>query len=670
MLVDNAVVVLESIYQKLEKGMDRVTAARVGTQEVITAVMAATLTSIIIFVPLIFGEKTNFSVFFGNAGASIVFALLASLFASLTLIPLAMALLLNVDVKKRSKWQRWMVDRLGPVFLRLGRGVAGWRGRNVQEDGTAREQGPRLTWTDRYIHMVMWPLQHRMLVGLLIVPLVIGGSIWVLMNKVPDNTPEAQSQRDLSISYEFSENFHYVKIVEDYIRPVEAFLLANKEAFKITDVFSNYNNSSAGTRIYFDNDSITIAEMGEIREKIKEGLPVIPGAKIAPGQGGAQNREWISASLYGDDPRTLAELSAEAKRRLLANPGFSDVYTALDQGREEVQIKLDRELTRKYGISADMVSQFLGIVVRASQLGSYGTPHGEVEIWVQLRQEDLQDLNDLKALVVGGGPTGEAILLSQVADFRIEPTPARLQRENRRTYTEIYAVYTGEKKEEGRAAVSKVMDSLAFPRDYGWSYGFWTQQEQKDDKTFLFNLLLALFMVYFVMASLFESLAHPFAIILSLPFAAVGVAWFLLLTGTPFNMMAMIGMLVLIGVVVNNGIVLIDHINNLRRKGLPRFEAITAGCRERLRPILMTASTTVVGLVPLAWGDSGLFEMRYFPMARTVMGGLIASTALTLVVLPTYYTLFDDLAAWIKRTWYQSNPSREQEPLDAPASGD
>jgi HAE1 family hydrophobic/amphiphilic exporter-1 len=518
--------------------------------------------------------------------------------------------------------------------------------------------------------MVMWPLQHRMLVGLLIVPLVIGGSIWVLMNKVPDNTPEAQSQRDLSISYEFSENFHYVKIVEDYIQPVEAFLLANKEAFKITDVFSNYNNSSAGTRIYFDNDSITIAEMGEIREKIKEGLPVIPGAKIAPGQGGAQNREWISASLYGDDPRTLAELSAEAKRRLLANPGFSDVYTALDQGREEVQIKLDRELTRKYGISADMVSQFLGIVVRASQLGSYGTPQGEVEIWVQLRQEDLQDLNDLKALVVGGGPTGEAILLSQVADFRIEPTPARLQRENRRTYTEIYAVYTGEKKEEGRAAVSKVMDSLPFPRDYGWSYGFWTQQSQKDDKTFLFNLLLALFMVYFVMASLFESLAHPFAIILSLPFAAVGVAWFLLLTGTPFNMMAMIGMLVLIGVVVNNGIVLIDHINNLRRKGLPRFEAITEGCRERLRPILMTASTTVVGLVPLAWGDSGLFEMRYFPMARTVMGGLIASTALTLVVLPTYYTLFDDLAAWIKRTWYQSNPSREQEPLDAPASGD
>ncbi len=658
MLVDNAVVVLESIYQKLEKGMSRVTAARVGTQEVLTAVVASTLTSIIIFVPLIFGEKTDFSVFFANSGVSIIFALLASLFASLTLIPLAMALVLNIDVKKRSRSQQWIADRLSPLFLRLGRRLAARRAKDAENGAVTPGGKPRLTITDRYLHMVIWPLQHRMLVGLLIVPAVIGASVWVLKNKVPDNTPDAESLRSLSINYEFSENFHYVKIVEDYIRPVDSFLLANKERFKITDVFSNYNNNWARTEVHFDVDNITIDEMSKIREEIKAGLPVVPGAKIEPGQqGGAQNREWVSVNLYGDSPGTLSDLAAEAKRRLLANPDFSDVYTALDEGREEVQIKLDRTLARKYNISADTISQFLGIVVRASLLGSYATPQGEVEIWVQLRREDLQDLNDLKGLVVGA-QDGDEVLLSQIADFRIEPTPARLQRENRRTYTEIQAVYAGEKKEEGRANVSKVMDGLPFPRDYGWSYGFWTQQEQKDDKTFLFNLLLALFMVYFVMASLFESLAHPFAIIMSLPFAAVGVAWFLLLTRSPFNMMAMIGLLVLIGVVVNNGIILIDHINNLRRKGMPRHEAILAGCRERLRPILMTACTTVVGLIPLAWGDSGLFNMKYFPMARTVMGGLIASTALTLVVLPTYYPLFDDLAVWLKRTWYESDPTR------------
>jgi HAE1 family hydrophobic/amphiphilic exporter-1 len=167
-------------------------------------------------------------------------------------------------------------------------------------------------------------------------------------------------------------------------------------------------------------------------------------------------------------------------------------------------------------------------------------------------------------------------------------------------------------------------------------------------------------MVYFLMASLFESITHPFSIMLSLPFALVGVVWMMVLTGTPNNLMAKIGLLVLVGVVVNNGIVLIDHINNLRRGGLPRSEAVLEGCRERFRPILMTACTTVFGLVPLAVGTSGVFELRYFPLARTVMGGLVASTVLTLIVLPTYYELFDDLAEWVKRTWFFSDPSRTE----------
>jgi HAE1 family hydrophobic/amphiphilic exporter-1 len=198
------------------------------------------------------------------------------------------------------------------------------------------------------------------------------------------------------------------------------------------------------------------------------------------------------------------------------------------------------------------------------------------------------------------------------------------------------------------------MDSLDYPQGYGWSYGFWTERHDQENQDFMFNLLLALFMVYFVMASLFESLAHPFAIMISLLFAFVGVAWFLLLTGTPFNIMAMIGSLILIGIVVNNGIVLIDHINNLRRAGMDRGRAIVAGCRERFRPILMTATTTVVGLMPLAIGDTSLFELRYFPMARTIMGGLMTSSILILVVLPTVYTLIDDLSLGLRSIWFDS----------------
>jgi len=635
MLVDNAVVVLESIYQKLEKGAGRVEAARAGTQGVLTAVIAATMTSIIIFVPLIFGETTQFSVFFRHAGARV----------------------LRVDIRERPRWQQWLIGRTSPVILRIGRVLFRRGNSNLSEMPAARPASRSIT--GRYIQLVQWPLRNRLLVGLLLVPALMAGSIWVLKEKVPDNTPDAQGISSLAINYEFSENYHDAKIQRDYVTPVERFLLLNKDRLKITDVFSSYGNDRGHTDVYFDTDNLSLEEMRNIREVIADEIPVIPGAEINPGrQRGAENQDGFNASIYGDDPEVLGGLASEARRRLLENGEFNHVYTALDQAQEELQIKLDRSLVRKYGISAETVSRFLAIVVRASRVGGYSTPQGEVEVWVQIHPDDLRDIGDLKSLVVGAGPGGEEILLSQVADFGIVKTPARLQHEDRRTYTRVSAFYTGEKREAGREAIRKVMESLSYPQGYGWSFGFWTLREDQDNQAFVFNLLLALFMVYFVMASLFESVAHPLAIILSLPFAAVGVAWFLLLTGTPFNIMAMIRMLVLIGVVVNNGIVLVDHINNLRRDGRPRQQAILEGCRERLRPILMTATTTIVGLIPLAWGDSGLFDMKYFPMARTVMGGLMASTALTLIVLPTYYTLFDDLAIWLKRTWFASDPSR------------
>jgi HAE1 family hydrophobic/amphiphilic exporter-1 len=228
--------------------------------------------------------------------------------------------------------------------------------------------------------------------------------------------------------------------------------------------------------------------------------------------------------------------------------------------------------------------------------------------------------------------------------------------------------YAGDKRDEGRQQLEEVMRSLNYPPGYGWRFGFWTQREEQEDKDFLFSMLLALFMVYFVMAALFESLTHPFAIMLSLPFGLVGVAWMLYLTGTPFNIMSKIGLMVLVGVVVNNGIVLLDHINNLRRAGMSRLEAILEGSKDRLRPIMMTATTTVVGLLPLALGDSGLFDLRYFPLARTIMGGLISSTVLTLIVLPTYYSLFDDLGDWIKHTWSASEPSVPESPPPAGVS--
>ena len=641
MLVDNAIVVLESIYRNLERGADRLEAVKQGTREVQMAVVAATLTSIIIFVPLVFGAQSMLSFWLRHCGLAIIFALLCSLFLSLTLIPLAMGRFLKLD--------------LAPAAAAEPSNIGGESASSTgQGDGTPG----RWRIMDSYLKLVAWPLRHRFLVGFLMVPLAVAGSVWLLFNVVPDNAPDAQDPGSLGIRYEFTENYHYAKIERDFVDPVESFLAENKEAFKIDQVFSSFSNNRASTEIYFHVDEIGLEEMEEIRMEISNGLPVIPGCRIElGGESGRRNREGIGVSLYGDDPRVLEKLLLDARTRLRQHPDFSLVYAPRDSAHEEVQIRLRRDLARRYGVSTQSVSEILGILMRGRQVRGFRTPQGEVDVIVRLRPEDRSGLEDLRSAVVGSGDDGEEILLSQVADLRIEKMSAELKREDRQTYTNFYATYTGDKKDEGIRQMTAVMDSLEYPDGYGWSLGFWTQRTQLSDQEWIFNILLALFMVYFVMASLFESLTHPLAIMLSLPFSVVGIAGFLLVTGTPFNIMAKIGCLVLIGIVVNNGIVLIDRINTLRRQGVHRRRAILEGCRDRFRPIVMTATTTVVGLIPLAYSYSSFFDLRYFPMARTVMGGLIASTVLTLLVLPTYYTLFDDLTNWLRRSWQASDPS-------------
>lgn len=625
MLVDNAVVVLESIYQKLELGLAPVEAARQGAGDVTTAVIAATLTTIIVFVPLVFGSGSQFTIWFAYAGAAIIVALLCSLFVSLTVMPLVAA----------------HFGRFGGFFA--GGGAAGGKGRV----------------TEAYLRAVRWPLQRRVLTGFVLAPALVAASVVVLKNFVPDNTADAQEGMRLDLQYDFTENYHYAKIERDYVGPVEEFIADNSERFKIADYMSRYGNGWARSTVFFDPDLISAVELQQAREDIGKELPVVPGVEVrlTGGEGGGD--AWVTANIIGDDPSELGRIAAELREQLLGNDRFGEVNTSAREAREEVRITLDRDLTRKYGLSSQAVSQVLGIVVRASQLRGFRTEKGEVEMWLRIDPADMQSIEDLKSVTVGASRGGTPISLDQVARISIGQTPGSIDREDRNTYTFLAARWNGDSMAEGREAFTAALNEYEYPTGYGWSFGFFTARGDADNADALFNLLLSLFMVYFVMASLFESLSHPFSIMLSLPFAIVGVAGMLWATHTPFNLMAVIGGLVLIGIVVNNGIVLIDHINNLRRKGLSREEAVIAGCRERFRPIIMTAVTTIVGLLPLAFGDSGLLGMRYFPMARTIMGGLIASTVLTLVVLPTYYTLVDDFGAFLKRLWITTGPSAE-----------
>ena len=241
--------------------------------------------------------------------------------------------------------------------------------------------------------------------------------------------------------------------------------------------------------------------------------------------------------------------------------------------------------------------------------------------------------------------------LAALAEFRKVETPASIQRQQRRSVMTVTGNASSQHGGEVRKAVTREMNGINFPPGYSWSFGSAFEEESRTQQELLVNLLLALVLVYLVMAGLFESLLHPFAIMFALPFAFVGVAWIDFITHSPFNLMAQIGLLILIGIVVNNGIVLIYKVHQLRERGLERRAALLTAARDRLRPILMTTSTTVLGLLPLAVGGNHVGDVLYYPLARTVIGGLLASTLLTLVLVPCLYTLLEDGQRFVVRVW-------------------
>ena len=257
---------------------------------------------------------------------------------------------------------------------------------------------------------------------------------------------------------------------------------------------------------------------------------------------------------------------------------------------------------------------------RGRPLSRFRGAEGEVEMNARLAAEDRSSLDQLERMPLPGRD-GRSVPLAAVADFRTVQTPASIERQQRRSVASVSGNISTKQGGEIRKAVSREMNSMSFPTGYGWSFGSAFEDESRTQQELLINLLMALMLVYLVMASLFESLLHPFAIMFALPFAFVGIAWISFLTHSPFNLMAQIGLLILIGMVVNNGIVLLYKVHQLREHRVPRREALLEAARSRLRPILMTTATTCLGLLPLAIGHSHVGGILYFPLARTVMGG-------------------------------------------------
>ena len=356
----------------------------------------------------------------------------------------------------------------------------------------------------------------------------------------------------------------------------------------------------------------------------------------------------VAFQFVGDDSGILAELAEEGKAILAQIPGLVEPWSSNESGGLDLFIDLDRERASRYGIPLTQPAEVIALTFRGRRLPRFRTPEGEREVRLTLderEEETIAQLHNLPLWTTGG----QRVPLAALADFRTAPGPERIQRDDRRTSHWVGARYEEGTREDYMPKVRAALAGMTLPYGYSWTFGNWEERHRDQSREFLINLLLALLLIFAVMAGLFESVRQAVGLMVGVPFAVAGAIWTLYFTRVDFDQPAAIGLLLLIGVVVNNGIVMLDHINQYRRKGMPREEAMLKGGRERLRPILMTAITTLVGLVPIAVQKPALAGVYYYSMALVIMGGLLVSTFLTAVLLPSTAALSEDLFASVGR---------------------
>ncbi len=620
MLVDNAVVVTESVFR--HRSMDPehpFEATYKGVKEVGMAVIAGTATTIIVFLPIMFGTKTDITVFLTHVAVTIIVALLASLLIAQTLVPMLAARITAPPTPKE-----------GALISRL---------------------------SGRYVRSLKWILVHpwKTFGGILLV-CVIGVMPLVLQLVKFDAFPQ-DSGRRLYMPYHI-EGQHPLERIESAVNEIEEYLFANQEEFDIRSVYTYFDKESASSTILLTEEDDATLSTSQVIEKIRENMPILAIGKPSfefDQQGGG---DGFSVQISGDSTSRLNELAEDITRILSGVEGLRDVRTDAETADREVQVSIDRTRAAAVGLTTAAIADAISVAMRGQNLREFRSEQGEVQVRLAFRADDKQTIEQLADLPLYA-VDGQRITLGSIASFAVAQSPDSIRRTDRQTSVILSAnLIDDHSLEDIRPTVENLMNEYSLPSGYSWKFGRGFERQDETQQMMAQNILLGVACIFLVMAALFESLLFPFSIILgSIVFSVFGVFLFFAATGTTFSFMASIGIMILIGVVVNNGIVLVDHINNLRQQGLPRNEAIVEAGRDRLRPILMTVATTILGLAPLAMGSTqvGGDGPPYYPMARAIIGGLAFSTVVSLLVVPALYAYFDTLAGWGRKVMRVAN---------------
>ena len=629
LVVDNAIVILENIYRMRGKDLSARDAAVAGAGEVGLAITMATLTTVVVFLPLmLMSGNAQLTFFLSRIGVPVVVALIGSLFVALIFVPQA--------------------------ALRFG-------GQKVVADPPIIQRA-----RDCYTRMLNWTLAHRR--DAFLIALVLLGSISIPMNGLKRGDSEGNMMNDFRVFFQFPKDFS-VQEASDTLAEVEDFLDARREQYGIETMRVWYRATYGNIHVFLKKTDdawwyTTYKSMrawlgmpvqqplprNAVIEDIKKRAPQFVGVKVTvQGQRSSGDSDSsVSLMLYGDDVDVLADLLQEVERRLQSVPSVISVDSDLERANDEVQIIINRDRAQKLGLAAREVGRNIGFALQGIQLPYLQSDNREIRVRLYLEKLNRQTLQRLKRLTFPS-EAGTRVSLMDFAALRVDQGRGTIRRENGKTRLRVQAFATQDDVKALYGEIDRAMAGFELPRGYSWDKGERYSKLQKEDDTMYFAGIMAVTCVFLLMGVLFESFVLPFSVLFSIPFAFLGVYWTLYLTQTPIAGLAMVGIIVLIGVVVNNAIVLVDMVNRLRAEGMDRTAAIMEAGANRFRPIMMTTFTTVCGLLPMALGSSAILGQPYAPMGRTMIGGLLSSTLLTLLLVPLFYMFLDDLRAALKR---------------------
>ena len=682
MLVDPAVVALENIFRKrFDEKQDAWTAALEGSHEIGMPVLAAALTTICVFVPIVFVTDSRSSLFMRDFALTIVISVIASLCVALSLIPLAGSRAFRKDASRLDLWLKIGLSSIllgiiaHQVYTTGPQVVVHWVRASLTHLLGGLSAVPPLAWgllgalltviavlygycrarkirpKALYARMVNTPLRYRWTTVAVSCALLVTG--YHFYTKIEKQPYRWQPTRRVSFLVELPRNYD----TEDALalfQQIENILLPRKKELDIEAISTRFSNRRSNSiTIYLVSADEGKLTTDEVQKRVQALIPQdIPGVRIKAGRSRRSSNTGVGVDIKGRNPEVLAMLAEDIKLRMQDMQGVHEVETSLESGLEEIRVTVNRQRAQRYGLSPRQIATTISTALGTRGNSKFKTDDREIDISVQLKEEDRATLEQLKNAVFESD-NGDLVSFASLADFQVKKGPNTLERQDRMSTVTVFAnTEQWARFSVGREMMAR-MQEIPLPNGYTWQMDRtfrWMSQEQGETS---FTMLFAAVLIYLIMASLFESYVHPFTIMFSICFAFIGVSIGLYTFNLALDSNATYGMLILFGIVVNNGIVLIDHINRYRKQGLFRREAIVRGGQDRLRPILMTATTTILGLTPLVipmiYGTAEGNARRWGPIGLVVISGLMVSTLLTLIILPTIYSLMDDLARYTKR---------------------